>query len=113
LVLQSSPCDATARHLADTLLQCNEQELYPDLILWDYPLFMDTATLEQLEGAGDLAQQHKAILVASLDPRDELYGKILAGEPLRAVQGGAAYLPLRRLRKKDAAPASPSAHLRQ
>lgn len=103
VLLQSSPCEATARHLTDTLAHCNEAGLYPDLILWDYPVFTDTATMEQLERSGDLAQQHKALLVASIDRRDELYGKILAGEPLRAVLGSVAYLPFRRLRKKNAA----------
>jgi hypothetical protein len=94
--LHSAPFDAAQRHFADALGSCASSGI-PDLVVWDYPVTVDNASMQQLEQIGAIADQYKSEVLTSIYYRDDLYGKILDGEPLRTVIGQPAYIPLRRL----------------
>jgi predicted component of type VI protein secretion system len=101
--LHGAPYNAAQRHFADALTACAAQSGSPDLVVWDYPVELDTASLEQLGTIGETADRFKTIVVSSLEYHTELYEKILEGEPLKTVMEQPAYIPLRRL--QESAPA--------
>lgn len=101
--LHAAPYDGAQRHFADALSACAAETGSPDLVIWDYPVETDTASLEQLGVIGDIADRFKTIVVSSLDYHTELYEKILVGEPLAAIIEQPLYIPLRRLQESASA----------
>ena len=97
--LYSAPCDAAERHFGDVLNSCATGNDIPDLVLWDYPVSTDTATMEQYSSIGELADRFKTMVTASLDYHDDLYRRIINGEPLKRVIEQPSFIPLRRLQK--------------
>lgn len=97
--LHGAPNDAARRHFADALTACAAQSGSPDLVVWDYPVELDTASVEQLGVIGETADRFKTIVVSSLESHTELYTKILEDEPLKTVIEQPAYIPLRRLQE--------------
>jgi hypothetical protein len=101
--LHSAPFDAAERHFADALSGCIASGEYttsggiPDLVVWDYPVTIDNASMQQLEQIGATADRYKSAVLTSLYYRDDLYKKIIDGEPLRAVIEQPACSALRRL----------------
>ncbi len=103
IFLHAAPFDAAQRHFSDALSSCAAQNGVPDLVVWDYPVTIDTASMQQLEHIGAQADRYKTVAVVSLDRRDDLYRKIIDREPLKPVIEQPACIPLRRLQKADAA----------
>ena len=101
--LHAAPYDAAQRHFADALAACAADTGSPDLVVWDYPVETDTASLDQLGVIGETADRFKTMVVSSLDYHTELYEKIIDGEPLTSVIEQSSYIPLRRL--QESAPA--------
>jgi hypothetical protein len=97
--LHSAPYDAAERHFGDALAVCAAETGTPDLVVWDYPVPIDTATMEQFSHIGEQADHVKTVVAASIDRHDELYTKILDGEPLKGVLEKPAFIPLRRLQE--------------
>ncbi|MBN1576320.1 MAG: hypothetical protein JW913_07210 [Chitinispirillaceae bacterium] len=103
LYLHSAPYDAAQRHFEDALAFCASESGAPDLVIWDYPVPVDTATLQQIEHIGAGADQYKTVVATSLDYHDDLYKRILNQEPLKAVLEQPAFIPLRRLQETSQA----------
>ena len=103
IFIHSAPYDAAQRHFSDALSGCAASAGVPDIVIWDYPATVDTATMQQLEHIGDQADRYKTVAVVPLDYHDELYKKIIDREPLNQVIGQAAFIPLRRLQERAAA----------
>ncbi len=97
--VHAAPFDAAERHIGDAIAGCGAESGIPDLVIWDYPVSMDTATMQQLEQVGSFADRYKTVVVASLDYHDDLYKKILDREPLRTVLEHPAYIPFKRLKE--------------
>jgi hypothetical protein len=100
--VHAAPYDAAQRHFADALGVCAAESGVPDLVVWDYPVSIDTATMQQLEHIGSIADRFKTIAVTALDYHDDLYKKIVGREPLGPVIEQPAYIPFRRLRESGA-----------
>lgn len=103
IFMHAASFDAAQRHFSDALSSCAAQCGVPDLVVWDYPVTIDTASMQQLEHVGAQADRYKTLAVVSLDHRDDLYRKIVDREPLKPVIEQPAYIPLRRLQEADAA----------
>ena len=103
IFVHSAPFDAAQRHFSDALGVCASQSAVPDIVVWDYPVSTDTATMQQLEHIGEQADRFKTVVITSLDYHDDLYTKIIEREPLKTVFEQPAYIPLRRLRESGAA----------
>ncbi|MBN1307492.1 MAG: type VI secretion system contractile sheath small subunit [Chitinispirillaceae bacterium] len=101
--LHSAPYDAAQRHFTDALAFCASESCTPDLVIWDYAVPVDTATLQQLEHIGAAADQYKTAVAASLDYNDDLYKKILNQEPLKTALEQPAFIPLLRLQETSSA----------
>ena len=98
IFVHSAPFDAAQGHFSDAISTCA-----PDLVVWDYPVTIDTASMQQLEPLGDQADRYKTVAVVALDHHDDLYRKIVDREPLEPVVGQPAFIPLRRLQASGAA----------
>ncbi|MBN1759799.1 MAG: hypothetical protein JW863_15840 [Chitinispirillaceae bacterium] len=103
IFVHSAPYDAAQRHFSDAMSACASSSGVPDLVVWDYPATIDTATMQQLEHIGNQADRYKTVVVVPLDYHDELYRKIIDREPLKQVIEQPACIPLRRLQESGAA----------
>jgi hypothetical protein len=103
IVLHAAPFDAALRHFGDALAACSNDHATPDLVVWDYPVPVDTASLEQLEHCAAIAERLKTMLVASLDCHDNLYKGLMDRIPLRTLFERPEMIPFTRLQKTGAA----------
>jgi hypothetical protein len=84
--------------MKQTLIQLSNSFSTPDVVLWGYTHTTTTASITLLENVLTLADNHKTLLIASLDQSASLTSTVTSSQPIRVIMEQDELIPFRRLR---------------
>lgn len=98
LALFSATAAQMPARLASVLSHATTGGFAADMVLWDYPVGLSMADMKSLTMVGYAAELNRALVLASLDGREQLVDAAMHEESIRGLLRDDYSVPLRRLR---------------
>jgi len=103
LSVYSGDAETCADNFGGMLDACAENDVSPDVVLWDFPVAITQAGIDRLAEVARRCERHKAMTIAPLAGHDPLNAAAVNAEGFAEAWADQRLIPLKRFRKEPEA----------